>query len=223
MNVKINKFDFNINDGHEWYWSSFNKNHNENFIYDSIDKSFETSMFWDIGAWVGPVSLYASKIFNKVIAFEPDFIANQKLLQNIKDNNITNIEILSEGVYKEKTELFFGEGVCDRGGSTSSINSEKNNFAKIKTITLEECVERFGTPDLCKIDIEGGEEYIIDDLIKYKFKRIFIEIHPPHMFKDFETFRKKFEILMNDYICVDKDRIIYTELERSNNLFLVLK
>lgn len=44
------------------------------------------SVYYDIGAWIGPTVLYASKISGTVCAFEPDPVAYSHFLQNVTNN-----------------------------------------------------------------------------------------------------------------------------------------
>jgi 16S rRNA A1518/A1519 N6-dimethyltransferase RsmA/KsgA/DIM1 with predicted DNA glycosylase/AP lyase activity len=40
----------------------------------------------DIGGWIGPTTIYLSKIFKEVITIEADNIAFESLSKNVKDN-----------------------------------------------------------------------------------------------------------------------------------------
>jgi len=210
MNTNIKEFDFIINNMTSvWVWNDAKDDKWELNTFKWLEKNKGANIFWDIGAWVGPFTLYGSKIFNKVVAFEPDYVAFNALQDHIKDNQLKNVTIIKRGLYNEETDVNFGFYRGKFGDSLSSINSEyitnkygktyvaSSNFNdplhmeyKIKTITIEKSIELYGRPNILKIDIEGGEEYLIDDLIKFKFDAICIAIHNGYM-KDNSIFLEK--------------------------------
>ena len=53
------------------------------------------SIFLDIGAWIGPLSVFASKLCGQVYSFEPDQFAFRKLVENILLNDSKNIHAIS--------------------------------------------------------------------------------------------------------------------------------
>ena len=217
MNTNIKEFDFIINNSTSvWVWNDIRSDKWESNTFKWLENHKGLNNFWDIGAWVGPFTLYGSKIFNKVVAFEPDYIAFNALREHTIDNNLINVTLVKEGLYNTNDNISFGFFCGKFGDSLSSINSSyisdrwkydpnctPDKEYKIKTITIEKSIELYGRPDLLKIDIEGGEEYLIDDLIKFKFNAICIAIHNGYM-KDNSTFLEKINtILLPLYDCYD--------------------
>ena len=221
MKVNIRKYIFDIEDDHvSWFWPMVNNNKWETFSLDCIQNN-SGKTFWDFGAWIGPISLYASKVFGKVISWEPDYKAYNMFLKNIKNNNITNIELNRTGIYNKETTLSFGEGGTGRGSSTSSINCSNNSdLYSIRTTTIEKCLEKYGEPDFVKIDIEGAEEYIIDHLLEYKFKNILIETHF-HQINKPKIFNEKIKELISFYDVTNKNGSI-NEI-KVNDIFFMKK
>jgi len=192
--MNIRGFDFTIkNSSSGWLWGTLESWDPETFNW--IEENKGQKLFWDIGAWIGPFSLFGSKLFKKVIAFEPDWVAAEVLQDHIRDNGIENITLERKGVYKETGTVDFGFIGGKFGDSLSSINHAKENAVKIKTISIYDAVSLYGTPDFLKIDIEGGEEYLIEDLANFKFKGFCMSNHGEYM-KD----RKKYEEKLNDLI-----------------------
>lgn len=223
MKVKIRNFEFEVVDEHvAWFWPLVNEGKWGRFEFDSIDKSIKRNIFWDIGAWNGVVSLYASKFFNKVIAFEPDWKAFNFLSENIKANNIQNITIIREGIYNIDGHIALGEGITGGGSSTSSIKSSKNSdLYSIRVSTLKTIINKYGTPDFIKMDIEGSEEDIIEELLLLNIPCIAIEIHLQLMSNP-SLFLSKFTNAFNNYYIYNNQFNEIKVLKEEGN-YLLLK
>ena len=70
------------------FWKKFEVNKWENETIQILEKYLTPETYFiDIGAWIGPITLYASKFANKIIAFEPDPVAFDILQKNIELNS----------------------------------------------------------------------------------------------------------------------------------------
>jgi FkbM family methyltransferase len=111
----------------------------------------------DIGAWIGPTTLYLAHKARKVIAFEPDPVARNTLSENISRNNLENVQVVEACVSTEDGKANLGV-VKEPGSPESSMLSSKNEWTvdaiSFNTI-FEKYVER--EPVFAKIDIEGAE------------------------------------------------------------------
>lgn len=123
----------------------------------------DASLFIDIGANIGYYSILLSDNDKlKIISVEPDE-SNRKILEkNISINKIKNITVISEGISSKDGFVTFY--IDQNTGRTSSIQEEAWHptaasiiEAKIKIITLNELIEKYGCPDLIKCDVEGHE------------------------------------------------------------------
>ena len=203
MNINIKEFNFIVDDDNRWFWKD--TLFYEPLVFKYLNDNKNKDVFYDFGSYIGIFSLYASKKYKTVLSLEPDHIAYKYQLDNITNNNITNIHLLNKAIYKESTKINFGtfDYADRRGCCTSSINGKAINDESsiVETITFEKCLE-YGYPDLIKIDIEGGEEYLIDDLIKYKFPKIILAIHISFI-KNIKEFLKKLYHLMEFYDAYD--------------------
>ena len=108
-------------------------------------------MVWDVGANVGLYSLVASRNAMRVIAVEP-LPANIRYLErHILLNRITNVEILVAAV----------GGECGQGSFCAGDNRFTGHLApgpvEVEVVTLDLLLEKFGPPDVIKIDVEGAE------------------------------------------------------------------
>jgi len=202
MQTTIKGYNFTVNDTFSYFWPYFKRTNWEKFTFDCIEKNKGGKVFWDMGAWIGPISLYASKIFDKVAAWEPDNVAHHELMINLRLNSISNVFVNKKGIYSEETTVRFGKGETGWGDSTSSINSGDDDSYIIETMTINQALDLYGQPSFVKIDIEGGEEYILDDLINHRFNKIHLSVHNAFI-KNLDAFLIKLNILMCYYDCWD--------------------
>jgi FkbM family methyltransferase len=181
-NQSISNFDWFVNYLKEGNW--------ENFTFEIFEQcSDPNKIALDVGAWIGPTSIWLSKNFKEVYSFEPDPVAFEALKKNLASNNCNNVFPIGKALYKTKTTLGFGlnpefahEGP---GASTSQIKAESPEFL-VETTTFSELskIIPFDQIGLVKVDIEGAEEFIIDDLFEYAAIHkwnVLIEIHPQFM------------------------------------------
>ena len=130
----------------------------------------------DCGANIGKITDYFIKRGADVIAFEPNSIAFTHLKE--KFNNIPNVRIINKGVagrsFVGKTKLFMHQESKKNPllySTGSSIVKDKNNvnqndFQIIEIINLAQFIKDLDKPiKLLKIDIEGAEIDLLNDLI----------------------------------------------------------
>lgn len=135
----------------------------------------------DIGSWIGPTSIWMSKNFKSVLSIEPDIVALKSLQENLKLSDCDNVWILKNPIFSEDTEVFFGpnkneDWLNDLGlgesVSQTKLTSGNVNDYKVNTIslsTLEKTIGNFfpfSEISVVKVDIEGGEELILEELLK---------------------------------------------------------
>lgn len=135
----------------------------------------------DIGANVGLWTKYIlSKQAGKVFCFEPNLKAIDHLKKTLASDS--NTTVVDKAVYKERATLQFY--IDDANSLVSSLipESGKAPSYNVDAITLEDAINITGhqTIDLVKIDIEGAEFDIIDNLSQAVADRIdsfLIEFH----------------------------------------------
>jgi FkbM family methyltransferase len=144
------------------------------------------TVFVDVGAWIGPISLYASTYARKVLAIEPDPGACQELERNAQAN-ATNIEIIRGAVDTKKGTLTLHVPSGSKGFVSSLKIDDGQPFA-VSTITFDEISALVGSsPAALKIDIEGHEYYIIDQAVAFARRHsapLHIAVHPRFYFAD---------------------------------------
>lgn len=179
--IKVSNQRFKVSPHH--FWKEFKEQGWEPETFDNFKRNItKETTFIDLGAWVGVTSIWASVIgCKKIYAVEANprsyallkktISANQSLQEIISLSNhcISNV---NGSIVK------FGKKLS----STSRIT--KGGHYSVKTITLKNYINAIGSLDnvFLKIDIEGAEEQILDDLNALKKSiqhlKIFLALHP---------------------------------------------
>lgn len=170
----------------------------------------EGSVAIDCGANVGLVTeAIKDSGFSKIYAFEPNPYAYQ-ILQN-KFANETNIECIPKAVSHSSkagpAKLYFHEKANSNqvkystGCSTASDknNVDQNNFMVVEMVGISDFIKKLNKPvGLLKIDVEGTEADIINDLFESglasQIDHIFVETHEekvPSSREDMKLIREK--------------------------------
>lgn len=181
-NKKINNFDWFVDvlEKQEWEPKTFE-------IFNKFKDKNKIAI--DIGGWIGPTTIYLSKFFKEVITIEPDGVAFESLTENIKDNSCNNVILHNKAFYNSSTKnILFGVNSFNFdpvfGSSTSQTKIKKDNETDflIETINIFDII-KYVDPNsigIIKVDIEGGDEDIFEELIlvgsKYSWK-IWIAFH----------------------------------------------
>jgi len=172
---KINIAGMNINvpDAKSFIWQFKEIWTDENYKFQT--DSLEPVIF-DCGANIGTSVLYFAQIFSnaKIIAFEPDPNIFKLLEDNVKLNEIKNVDLINKAVWINEEGIDFGI----EGADGSSIYSD-NNKIKVSSCRLKSLIEKENKIDLLKIDIEGAEVEVLKDCegSLNKVDNIFIEYH----------------------------------------------
>jgi FkbM family methyltransferase len=129
-------------------------------------------LIFDIGANIGNTVEQFSRKATQVIAFEPNPSLVAELRTRFPQKNIQIEEIaLSD---KEGSAIFHlspshtistlsSEWV---GESRFSHTHRWNQDISVRTSTLDLMIDKWGTPDYIKIDVEGHEEHVISGLTR---------------------------------------------------------
>jgi FkbM family methyltransferase len=164
------KFNFTVVDDEvtKWengfFWDMFSTSGWEPYTLEWIKEySNKSGCFLDIGGWVGPTAIWASKYYQYVYAFEPDPVAYKSLKAN-SDLNADNILTYNMAVTSSDTSV----KLLSRNGLGSSMTSMYTGSDT--GMTVEGCplldVFELDKFSLIKIDIEGGERLLIDSLVE---------------------------------------------------------
>src|ERR1700690_749952 len=88
MKIQIKKISFQINAGqNKISWDFINTGKWEQETFDILDHFIsKNDIVIDLGAWAGPISLYAAHLAKKVYAIEADSVIFSELENNVKAN-----------------------------------------------------------------------------------------------------------------------------------------
>jgi FkbM family methyltransferase len=138
----------------------------------------------DCGSNIGISILYFKKIFpsSRILAFEPDYETFRLLEMNVLKNKITGISLFNLALSDTDGEaLLYKRNLFPGNLSMGLIPSSDNRFSQtVLSGKLSDYVSE--NVDLIKIDTEGSELKIVEDLlISAKINligRMIIEFHP---------------------------------------------
>ncbi len=183
MNITRQGIQFNVLDEpitSSWrFWDLFSNGQWEPSTFEVLDQILKPdSLFFDIGAWIGPVTLWAAKKGCKVISVEPDPEAFRQLEENVRLNDL-NVTLIQKAVSNH--ELTERLNVSTPGDSKSSLTYKFQNSIEVQATTLDKLIEEYGKPDLIKMDIEGGESLVLPysgPLLRRLKIPVLIGLHP---------------------------------------------
>ena len=130
--------------------------------------------YCEIGAWVGPTAIFAQKLGAHVICFEPDPVAYERLLFNIRLNApgaITSFH-LALGAADGLRRIGAMAACLGQSGSSLHAPERHDQSANVLTLSWDSAVRLLQLPrfDFIKIDIEGGESELLPAMMPYLTK-----------------------------------------------------
>jgi FkbM family methyltransferase len=169
------------------YYGLNNEPIKQKFIED-----FAKGQALDLGAHIGLYTVLLSRKCTKVVAFEPSKVTREALIETLKLNECTNVEVRSECVTNTTGEIVFH----DTGTRASNANSiapiGKPN--KEQSIRIDDLRMEF---DFIKIDIEGSELLALrgatETLTTTRYMTL--EVHPELLKALGQSPREIFELL----------------------------
>jgi FkbM family methyltransferase len=165
----------------------------ETETFEIFDKHLsQDKIFIDIGGWIGTTAMYGSRKSKHVYSIEADNQSCHDLMINLKSNCVENYTVINKAIFNvDNLKIMFGKNVhlsnSKLNDSTSHIYDNvviQNDCYLVKTITLEKIIQTYqiNIPEisLIKVDIEGGEENILNDLFDMRIKHnisLYIRFH----------------------------------------------
>src|SRR5580658_9128679 len=158
------------------------------------DLPLDGLVVYDVGAFHGILTLFFAARGARVVAYEPNDMNHARLIENIRLNNLTNVEVrkLAVGSQARSGTLLYDPSMAG-GGSLSggSLNPDAaagvSQSVQITTLDDDIAAASLPAPDLIKIDIEGWE------LAALEGARATLDAHHPRLFLEMhgETIREK--------------------------------
>jgi len=140
----------------------------------------------DIGSNVGAFPLVNHSKFKKIFCFEPSYHSYHQILNNLKNNQISNVEVYNLGLSDKSGQILqLRKHISNLSGCASTVISEKfgwNNteeYESVLSINLPDLYQLLQIEyiDYLKIDCEGSEHLILIDQDLSKIKYLAIELH----------------------------------------------
>ena len=150
----------------------------------------------DVGAWIGPTTLFGAHLAREVIALEPDPVAFNELAGNIALNRDVSSRItilkaclapttgpvaLYSGGFYHKEQSAFGDSMSSL---LSSPESTDQNSVDAQGVSIDDIEKGYDCASLgfIKMDVEGGEYLLLpvlrDFLATYR-PTVFVSFHVP--------------------------------------------
>ena len=183
----------------------YGKIFNLDFAYDDV--------ILDIGANLGIISILLSKKFptTKIYSFEASPINYNNFVQNIKNNNCTNITPFNLAVWSESNQTVdISTSPTNSGGSsifyTDSFH-EQYPTSNVQTISLKDIFDQNNIEKckLLKVDIEGAEypafKSLPQDYIDNKIENLAIEYHNCISSKEYSNLKEVIEQSPINVVC----------------------
>jgi FkbM family methyltransferase len=149
--------------GASLYWTGFHEFNEMRFLNRFLK---EDMTFVDVGANQGEFALFVSKRLPKgrVLAFEPMSMFFDRLQDNVRINNLSNIRSFKLGLSDHNGEVpiyFNADNTSNHEGLASlyPLDSKNESRELIHLATMDDVVAResIGRIDFIKIDVEGSE------------------------------------------------------------------
>lgn len=158
----------------EWFWDEFEKGLWEPETIHVLREFVQPqSRYCDIGAWVGPTVLVAHALGAKVWCFEPDPIAYERLLGNLRLNGLLDVRSLPIALAAADGTRDMGALIGSLGKSaTSLLGASRMQTVEVNALSWVSAVAKLQLPvfDVIKIDIEGGEHELLPAMLDYLAK-----------------------------------------------------
>jgi FkbM family methyltransferase len=138
----------------------------------------------DCGSNIGMAVLFFKLIYpkSKIIAFEPDSDTFQILSKNIRSNNLSDVEIFDKALSSSEGRVNFYYSSSTQGSLKMSLDPNRlSNPASrmVETVKLSSYIS--SSVDFVKLDVEGSELAVIEDLAKNSkldlVKEMIVEYH----------------------------------------------
>jgi FkbM family methyltransferase len=148
------------------FWDRVARGSYEPWLFEILDRFLDPEhSCLDIGAWIGPFSLYACQRARRCYAVEPDPVAFAALESNVALNPLlaSRITLHRGAIWSESGGIPFGSS-STFGDSMSSGHFTKSFLTiQVPSLTIEDFLSTYGITDLgfIKMDIEAGETVVL--------------------------------------------------------------
>lgn len=145
----------------------------------------------DLGAWIGTTAIWLSNHFSHVIAVEADRVSADCLQKNLAASNCKNVTLCAQPISHQRQEVIFGPRGSALNESISYVKNKSDSPTDYITqsITLQQLLANFvyakeelspHKVSFIKCDIEGGEEDILEDVLRFAYHnnvKVYLSFH----------------------------------------------
>lgn len=201
MQSKISKYTvsyFNEEEFHSLKREIFT---NDSYFFESSNPK---PLIIDVGAYVGVSVLYFKHIYPncRIVAFEPNPLAYEKLEENIFINELDDVETHESAIWIKdgKNEMFIDNTGQDRYSVASFEKDAWNREVVSKKLRVNtEMLNKYLKEEVncLKLDVEGSEQAILKSIKSHfsNIKNIILEYHPTEN----QSIEKIVDMLKKDY------------------------
>jgi FkbM family methyltransferase len=180
----------------------------EQRFFDALADLTKDDVVLDCGANVGKFTVPLAQSGAQVHAFEPDPVAYDLLASAVAQWPNVTVHNTAVSNVAGKSRLFLHQQrdedpvFMSTGSSllSSKTNVDPQNFVEVELVRLSEFILQFNRVALMKMDIEGHEIEVLNDLIDTdaisRVQRSFVELHDrknPHLLEATRRLRKRIE------------------------------
>jgi FkbM family methyltransferase len=122
-------------------------------------------VFWDVGANIGAITLIAARRCRRVVAFEPDPRSLAVLIENLRLNGVTNVDVVPAALSNSTGLAVLHQAHENNTGMTSLVAARVKAMGEVQVqvrraddVLKERSVE---SPDVMKVDVEGAEHLVL--------------------------------------------------------------
>lgn len=173
VEVTFGPYQFRVPDALSFIWQ-----YREIFV-DEFYKFYTTSaapVIYDCGTNIGTSVVYFRQTYPnaRIIAFEADEHISDLLQENLRRNQITNVEVMTKAVWTNEDGIWFGSDQAD----SASIYSQTDRKL-VPSVRLRDALLRETRIDMLKMDIEGAETAVLSDCADAlgHVQHLFVEFH----------------------------------------------
>lgn len=197
----------------------------ENYVLNEIELDYRPDelgltkdcIVIDIGAHVGTTSLYIAKKYGcRVWCFEPSPHNYRRLVENIKINNLEDLIIpYHMAVTKDGRDVKIGNDPTNWAANRIYVNDGD----PAKSIAFEDIIKEHPSIDLLKIDCEGAEFEIFENLkLLIGVKAIRGEFHSLHYDDIGFLLARVKTIVPNARVTMQRNKKVRKEMRKAKDL-----
>jgi FkbM family methyltransferase len=144
----------------KFYWTGLH----EPEVQDSLQDLLRPGMtVWDIGGHIGFMAMMAARQVGptgRVHVFEPHPENRARLQANLELNGLKNVTIHPEAVAGKPGIAQFHRHQSSLMWTLMEDRGETEGLS-VECVTLDNLLEKIGSPDLIKVDVEGAEVEVL--------------------------------------------------------------